>query len=304
MIPLRTFASLAIALAILPLCLRSQEPKPPRHRTLPAALREVSGMARLSNGDVWLLNDSHNTPEIFRYDPVTDKVLETRRLPTINRDWEDLSSDPAGNLYIGDFGNNRNARRNLRIYRYHPESGRLDSILFRYPDQRAFPPYRTEDWNFNCEAMVFFRDSLHLFSKNVFQGNFFTKHYVLPARPSRAGADGKPEEYVAELRDSLLVPNRVITGAAISPDGQTLALTGYIIELRLGFLPHTAASVMYFTGFRGSHFLQGKMTRRRLPKCLVARQFESVMPRTEKWWMVANEGKGSWKQGVWRVKGP
>ena len=32
-----------------------------------------------------------------------------------NNDWEDLTADDKGNLYIGDFGNNHNKRKNLSI---------------------------------------------------------------------------------------------------------------------------------------------------------------------------------------------
>lgn len=265
-----------------------------RRTSLPDVLREVSGMVRTPSGDLWMLNDSKNPPELFRFDPVAERLLETRRLPVPNRDWEDLASDAHGNLYIGDFGNNRNARRDLRIYRYNPVNQTLDSILFRYPDQTAFAPTDERDWNFNCEAMVFFRDSLHLFSKNVFKGNFVTKHYVVPA---------KPGEYVAELRDSIRLKNRVVTGAALSRDGKTLALTGYIIGKKLGFLPYTKASVFYFTEFDGSQFLRGKQERKRLPKFLIARQYESVTQWDGDCWIVANEGRKPQFQAVWRMKG-
>ncbi|MDX1913119.1 MAG: hypothetical protein SFV22_16615 [Saprospiraceae bacterium] len=273
--------------------LSAQKSKPPCQIDLPDVLKEVSGMTRLPNGDLWLLNDSRNPPDLFRFDPSSGKLLETRHLPVQNFDWEDLASDPAGMLYIGDFGNNANRRHNLRIFRYDPVTGKLDSIRFRYPDQQAFPPARVEDWNFNCEAMVFFRDSLHLFSKNVFKGNFYTKHYVLPAVPG---------DYVAELRDSIRLKNRVVTGAAISRDGKTLALTGYIIGKKWGFLPRTKASVMYFTRFEGSRFLQGKQRWKRLPKFLLARQFESVAQWDEQWWIVANEGRKPQFQRVWRTR--
>ena len=106
-------------------------------------------MVHTPSGDLWLLNDSKNPPEIFRFDPVTQRLLETRRLPVSNRDWEDLAADDRGNLYIGDVGNNRNARRDLRIYRYNPAAQTLDSILFRYPDQTTFAPADERDWNFN-----------------------------------------------------------------------------------------------------------------------------------------------------------
>ncbi len=253
-------------------------------------------MTRLPNGDLWLLNDSKNPSDLFRFDPIAGKLLEIKRLPVKNFDWEDLTHDPAGNLYIGDFGNNYNKRRNLRIFRYNPSTGALDSIQFRYPDQLAFPPAREADWNFNCEAMVFFRDSLHLFSKNSFKGNFYTKHYVVPAIPNSSG------EYVAELRDSIRLKNRVVTGAAISSDGSNFVLTGYIIGKRLGFLPYTRANAMYFKGFSGSQFLKGKQRWKRLPKCLISRQFESITQWEDNVWIAANEGRKPQFQRIWKVK--
>lgn len=284
---------LAAMISCLPFFIFSQNNKIARRTALPEVLKEVSGMTRTPSGDLWLLNDSKNPPEIFRFDPITQHLLETRRLPIPNRDWEDLAADDQGNLYIGDFGNNRNARRNLCIFRYNPATQALDSIQFRYPDQVAFAPADERDWNFNCEAMVFFRDSLHLFSKNSFKGNFYTKHYVVPA---------KPGSYVADLRDSIFLKNRVVTGAALSSDGKTLALTGYIIGKKLGFLPYTKASVFYFTGFSGSDFLHGQQDRKRLPKFLIARQYESVTQWEGDCWVVANEGRKPQFQAVWRVK--
>lgn len=280
-----------IVCSLLPILLFSQAL--PRRVDLPPALKEVSGMTRMANGDLWLLNDSNNPADLFRFDPIAGKVLEVKHLPVQNFDWEDLTHDLSGNLYIGDFGSNYNKRRNLRIFRYHPGTGALDSIQFQYPDQNAFPPARVEDWNFNCEAMIFFQDSLHIFSKNSFKGNFYSKHYVLPAKPGR---------YVAELRDSIRINNRVITGAAISQDGKTFVLTGYIIGKRLGFIPFTRASAMFFTQFTGSRFFTGKQEWKRLPKCLIARQFESITQWDGHIWMVANEGRKPQKQGVWRLR--
>lgn len=268
------------------------QPKVPRHIVLPVAIREVSGMVRTPEGPVWLLNDSHNAPELFRFDPVDGKLLETRLLPVPNRDWEDLTRDSAGYLYIGDFGNNRNARRDLCVFRYHPVTGALDSITFRYPDQDAYPPDDERAWNFNCEAMVVFHDTLHIFSKNVFKGNFVTKHYTLPTRPG---------QYMAVLRDSLVLKNRVVTGAALSPDGRTFAITSYIIGKKLGFIPYTKATAYFFTDFPDSHFLRGRRSARRLPKCLIARQFESIVWWDNTHWLVANEQHGPQRQAIWRI---
>lgn len=250
-------------------------------------------MVRSPEGQLWLLNDSRNPPDLFRLDPISGQLLETRRLSIPNRDWEDLAMDAAGHLYIGDFGNNKNARRDLCIFRYHPKSGALDSITFSYPDQQAFPPAQEHDWNFNCEAMVFFQDSLHLFSKVVFNGNFYTKHYVLPARPGN---------YVAELRDSYLLKNRVVTGASLSPDGQTFVITSYTVSKKLGIFPYTRATAYFFTDFNGSDFLGGKRRAKKLPKCVIARQFESVTWWDDKHWLVANERHGVQKQAVWCIR--
>ena len=250
-------------------------------------------MVCTQTGDIWLLNDSHNPADLFRYDALHNKMLETRHLPIPNRDWEDLTADEKGNLYVGDVGNNYNRRKDLRIYRYNPTTQALDSILLRYPDQKEFAPADKKDWNFNCEAIVFFHDSLHLFSKNSFKGNFYTKHYVVPA---------KPGNYIAELRDSLYLKNRVVTGASLSRDGSTLALTSYIIGKRFGFLPFTKASVYYFTDFRGSDFLHGKKAAQKLPKFLIARQYESITQWLNGRWLVANEGRRPQMQSVWRVK--
>lgn len=267
----------------------------PRRQKLPVALREVSGMARTPEGHLWLLNDSRNPPELFRYDPCTRQLLEVRTLPVPNRDWEDLTLAPDGTLYIGDFGNNGNHRRDLCIFRYHPQTDALDSIRFTYPDQREFPPTRYAHWNFNCEAMVFWRDSLHLFSKAVFASDGVVKHYVVPARPGT---------YVAELRDSLRLPKRVVTGAALSDDGQTLALTSYIGGKRLGIFPYAHATVFFFRSFPDGHFLRGRMESQRLPQFPLARQYESIAPWSEGCWLVANERRAWQKQRLWRVHGP
>ncbi|MEI6409579.1 MAG: hypothetical protein WCR52_09365 [Bacteroidota bacterium] len=276
-----------------PVYSQQQAPTPPPHIRLPAVLKEVSGMVRLPSGDLWLLNDSGNPPLLFRFDPLAGKILETKRLPIPNRDWEDLTCDPKGIIYIGDFGNNRNNRKDLRIYQYNPSSGAMDSILFNYPDQKAFPPANLRDWNFNCEAMVFLNDSLHIFSKNNFKGNGFSKHYVLPARPGT---------YTAELRDSFQFKNRVITGAGLSADGKQVALTSYIIGTRFGFIPYTKCSIFYLTDFKGSNFFGGNIKRKKLRKFLIAKQYESVTQWNEQCWLVANEGRGPQFQAIWRVK--
>jgi hypothetical protein len=265
-----------------------------RRTRLPAELLEISGLTRTPNGELWALNDSDNGSNLYRLDPATGKITKTRMLPVRNRDWEALTCDKAGNLYLGDFGNNGNARRNLRIYRFTPATGALDSILFRYPDQKDFPPASVGHWNFDCEAMIWHDDSLHLFSKNAFKGNFYTKQYILPATPGT---------YTAALRDSIRLKNHAVTDAAFDPVTGTLALCGYVVGRRLGFLPFTKANIVFFRRPGDTHFFKGAKKRKRLPKFLIARQFESIIQWSDTHWLLANEGIGPQKPALWRVKG-
>jgi hypothetical protein len=263
-----------------------------RRVRLPDTLREVSGLAPHGDGTLWMLNDGGNEAVLYRVDPRTGAVLEQRTPGLTNRDWEDLASDQKGYLYIGDTGNNRNNRKDLCIYRWRPSDGKTDSIFYNYPDQRLFPPLTEQERQFDCEALIFYNDSLHLFTKSRFNSNHLTRHYVLPAVPGR---------YKARLRDSLRLPGRVVSGAGISADGKVLALTSYLVKVRLGFIPTAYATLWLFENPGNGRFLQGKYQKKRLPKFLIARQFESVVELSPGKWRAANESIGPQKAALWRV---
>lgn len=238
-----------------------------RRFRLPAELREASGLYVAGPDSLWWLNDGGHGPFLW----LTDGGGQLRSKVPVpgarNLDWEDLTADDRGRLYLGDFGNNLNRREDLRIYRFDPAGGRLDSILFRYPDQHDFPPAAAHA-NFDLEAFFWYQDSLHLFSKNrLRQGNDYTKHYVLPARPG---------VYVAGLRDSIYLKNRVVTGAAISPDGQTIALLTYWFKPFLGFIPLSQTSLFILEDFPSDDFLAGTLKKQKVPHFLKPRQFEAV----------------------------
>ncbi|MDJ0365335.1 hypothetical protein QMK33_09225 [Hymenobacter sp. H14-R3] len=110
---------------------------------LPAPIAESSGLARGdSAGLVWTHGDGGTAATLYLAG-LDGRLRGSLPLaPLANTDWEELARDPAGRFYIGDFGNNRNDRRDLAIYRVAPGAGppRVDTIAFRYPDQAAFPP--------------------------------------------------------------------------------------------------------------------------------------------------------------------
>lgn len=259
--------TLFIFALIFSACLHaSAQEKIKKRFKLPRVLSEASGLYFAGPDSLWWHNDSGDAPVIYLTDG-KGKLIRTDTLGQFRHiDWEDITADNEGRIYIGDFGNNANARQNLKIYRYDLYTGASDSLLFAYDDQQEFPP-PPERANFDMEAFFWMNDSLHLFSKNRLQkGNYQCKHYVLSAEPGT---------HAAQLKDSIYLRKRVITGAAISPDGKTVALIGYNFKMCLGFIPTSAASIFVFSDFSGSRFFDGKMERKSL-SCLFATQYEAV----------------------------
>ena len=213
---------------------------------LPLAFKENSGII-YTDGHIWLHNDSGDQPFLYKLNLEGELIRSLKIENAKNIDWEDIAQDKAGNVYIGDFGNNYNARKNLCIYKIpNPDTVVADvvsaeKILFSYPDQLAIPPAANHK-HFDLEAMIAFKDSLYLFSKNRTQpNNGWTKCYRLPKDSGT---------YIATLVDSMEIkPHsflQSITGAAISPDGKKLAL---LSMTRLYILHH----------FKGTNFFQAKV---------------------------------------------
>ncbi len=231
---------------------------------LPAPIAESSGLARGdSAGLVWTHGDGGTAATLYQAG-LDGRLRGSRPLaPLLNNDWEELTRDPAGRFYVGDFGNNRNDRRDLAIYRVAPGAGgrRVDTIAFCYPDQMAFPP-APAGRHFDCEAMVFYNDSLHLFTKDRSRAHR-TRYYVVPARPGR---------YVATLRDSLRL-GTLVTGAALRPDGQAVALLGY-------------GAMFLFAGPPGQRLFQQPKAYRRLP---ATGQAEALLFLNDQDLLVGNE---------------
>jgi hypothetical protein len=184
---------------------------------LPAIVDESSGLARNEkSGSFWTHNDSGGKPELYEVDK-EGNLLSTRSVTEArNVDWEDLAQSSDGTLYIGDMGNNNNARRNLTIYTLPPDGSPTSTITFNYADQKDFPPAR-EKLNFDCEAFFYHNDYLYLFSKNRSKPAQTVKLYALPASPGN---------YTIAAQDSVLISTQV-TSADINPSGTTFALLTY-----------------------------------------------------------------------------
>ena len=177
---------------------------------------ESSGLALTADGNFWTHADGGNKPVLYKVN-AAGELLQTLEIPhTSNLDWEDLAHDEAGNIYIGDFGNNANNRRNLRIFRVNEkDSDRVDTIRFSYADQNEFPPAKNSR-NFDCEAFFYRQGNLYLFTKDRGKKGL-VKVYKVPA---------KPGTYEVPVLDQIPI-STMITAADINPTGDKMALLGY-----------------------------------------------------------------------------
>lgn len=179
---------------------------------------ETSGLI-LKDGLLWTHNDSGGKPTLFALDTSDGAVVRQLGIKQAsNRDWEDIARDDT-HIYIGDFGNNRGTRRDLKIY-VVPLAGLdqmevpADTISFEYPDQDDFTT-RPQNHDYDMEAVIAMGDSLFLFSKNWSDQK--TRLYRLPKEPGH---------YMADLVDSFEVEG-LITGASFSQEDSLIVLTGY-----------------------------------------------------------------------------
>lgn len=213
--------------------------------TLPDILEEASGIEKTADSEIlWMHNDSGNEAVVFGLN-AKGEIIKTLELDVKNRDWEDITSDELGNLYIADFGNNDSKRRNLVIYlveKSHLEFGGqipVKEIKFSYANQKKFPP-KKKDRFFDAESILYFKGSLYIFTKSrVKEAYGRTTLYKIPAVEGDHIA-----QPIGQFETSGLDHGCWITGASISPDQTRVALINH----------HT---VFVFSNFKGDSFLTG-----------------------------------------------
>lgn len=212
---------------------------------LPKVLDEVSGTETIQGSDfIWMLNDSGNQPKLFAVSE-EGKILKEIYVKTKNHDWEDLTADQNGNIYIGDFGNNTNKRKNLRILKVDKKyldkkNAEVEKIEFEYEDQNKFPP-KKKNLFFDAESFFYFKNHLYIFTKSRTKKKYGkTSLYKIPA---------KKGEHTAQLIGEFDNGNKTdswITSADISDDGKKVVLL-------------SQKNILIFTDFKGDNFLSGKV---------------------------------------------
>ena len=197
---------------------------------LPKEVNETSGLF-FHNGRLWTHNDSGGKPILYGLDTTTFEIVQRITLKNAkNKDWEDICTD-GERVYVGDFGNNKGKRKNLRIYTFPlseiPKEGdatiMVDSINFSFADQICFE-YKKQEHDFDCESMFATNEYLYLFSKGWATGT--TRLYRLSKKP------GKRVATVVNGFDS----QGLITGADYDPESGVLVLVGYVNKVWLPFI--------------------------------------------------------------------
>lgn len=256
---------------------------------LPKRIKEASASEIVVGKDwIWTVEDQKNEPIIYAVDQQGKLVKEIRLTNVSNNDWEDLTSDKEGNLYIGDFGNNDNERQNLAIYKVdkahlEKDEAEVSSVIqFYYPEQKEFPPKKKERV-FDVESFFYFNNNFYLFTKN--RSSKFDGTTVLYKVPNRVG------EKVAAQKISEFVTcgnfnHCAITSAAISPSGKKVVLL-------------SSDKMWLFTDFEGDNFFSGKVQKIELDHFS---QKEGIGFENETTLLITDEAEKKGQGNIYRLK--
>lgn len=126
-------------------------------------LDELSGVTPASRpGEYWAHNDHGNKPALYRF---TDRgaILQRVVLEDVkNVDWEAMTRDADGNLYIADVGDNDRERKKYRIHKLPEPAPRVDAVdevetvVVRYPGKTSV----------DCEAFFLLGGKAYLIKKD------------------------------------------------------------------------------------------------------------------------------------------
>ncbi len=125
-------------------------------------LIELSGLVpALAEAEYWGLNDSGDTATLYRFNDQGQMLQIVNLEGAINRDWEGMTRDEAGNLYVADFGDNAHKHSPYPIYKLAEPAPGVDKV----DGVTAYSFEYTDGQSHNCEAIFFFDNKLYVIVK-------------------------------------------------------------------------------------------------------------------------------------------
>jgi len=242
---MKSFISISILCFLLSCTTTSQEIASLKTKI---KLKEASAIEVTKNSDLaWVIQDSGNKNVVYGLNSKGEIAHEILVENAKNIDWEDLTSDDSGNLYIGDFGNNDNERRDLCIYKIDASSlqkntaNATSKISFYYPNQKEFPPKKSE-LIYDSESFFEYQGNFYIFSKNRSKG--FDGTVMVYKVPNKAG--NHEAQFLGQFISCDSYQKCAITSADINPDGKKIVLL-------------SSNKVWVLSDYQGDDFLKGKM---------------------------------------------
>lgn len=199
---------------------------------IPSSLKEISAIEIVPSSNLyWVIEDSGNANKIYGLDSKGKIIKDILISNAKNVDWEDLTTDKQGNIYIGDFGNNSKNRGFLVIYKVANITKTVnhttaEAIHFQLPKGK-----KAKDF----EAFFLWKNHFYLFSKEAKKSNLFK----IPNKEGYHQAEFISEYHFEKKKTK-------ITSADISDDGKTIVLL-------------TSNKLFTLTDYKEENFFSGKL---------------------------------------------
>ncbi|MBU2949590.1 hypothetical protein KO493_02635 [Tamlana agarivorans] len=169
---------------------------------LPSTLKEASAIQKVVGSHLlWTIEDSGNKNRIYGFDLHGNLKKRITISNAKNKDWEDLTSDNFGNLYIGDFGNNKKKRKNFTIYKVSSivnEETSAEKIKFTLPKGM-----KSQDF----ESFFLLKNNFYIFSKDEKETIVFKVPNCKGKHTAKAVSNLKFDKHLKKITSAAVCPN-------------------------------------------------------------------------------------------------
>ncbi|WP_431133787.1 SdiA-regulated domain-containing protein [Psychroserpens mesophilus] len=178
-----------------------------------SSLKETSALEKTKDSNIlWVIQDAGNNNHLYGLDIEGHIIKDITVNNAENRDWEDLTSDSEGNIYIGDFGNNNEKRKDFTIYQVPNAENVTDSveataIHFTLPDDMDSADF---------ESFFLHQGFFYIFSKDKKTCKLIKVPHIKGKHEAR---------FISEIQ--LKGKHNKVTSADISEDGSIVVLLNH-----------------------------------------------------------------------------